>query len=80
METAADDSYWQRVAAGVRAELARQRRNALDLVPVLGLSRNAVYSRVNGKTVFKLDEIDKVTQFLGVSLADLAEPRREAVA
>lgn len=60
------ESYWQRVAGGVRAEIARQRRAALDLTEVLHLSRASVYRRVNGEVPFDLAEIEQISRWLGV--------------
>lgn len=71
------DSYSTRVAAGVRAELARQRRRANELVPVIGLTRNHVYRRVRGEVPFDLAEIEAVASFLGVPIASLAESPSE---
>jgi len=58
--------YWQRIAGGVRAEIARQRRTASDLTDILHLSRNSVYRRVNGEVPFDLNEITLVSSWLGV--------------
>ncbi|WP_431800382.1 helix-turn-helix domain-containing protein [Microbacterium kunmingense] len=68
-----DDNYWKRVAAGVRAELARQRKPTLDLVPLLGLNRNAVYRRVRGEIPFDLAQIQTVADYLGVTVASFTE-------
>lgn len=75
-----DDSFWRRVASGVRAELARQRKATLDLVPVLGLNRNAVYRRVRGETPFDLAEIQAVADHLGVTVASFTEQAPREVA
>lgn len=72
------DTYWKRVARGVRAEMGRQRRNANELVPVLGLTRNTVYRRVNGQVPFNLEQIEAVAAWLGVTVADLEDVREVA--
>jgi hypothetical protein len=76
-----------RIYRAVKAELARRGKDGMDLVPVLGLGRNAVYDRLRGSIPFDVLELGKVVEFLGISLetllasADLDdEPALEAVA
>lgn len=70
MET--ESTWWERIAEGVRMELAKQRRNQAGLASAIGRSRNYVSIRVNGKQPFKLDEIETAATWLGVEVNDLA--------
>lgn len=65
-------STWsETVAATVRAELARRRLRATELMTVLGLGRTAVYDRVNGVVPFDTRELLLVATFLGMSAEEL---------
>lgn len=68
-----EQSYWQRTAAGVRAELGRQRRDVKDLATVLNRSRNYVSLKVNGHKPFDLDEIEAIAAWLEVPVASFSE-------
>lgn len=70
-----DKAWWERVAEGVRIELAVQRRDQAELAAAIGRSRNYVSLRVNGKAPFKLDEIEAAAAWLGVDLESLAAER-----
>lgn len=59
---------WVQVAGGVRAEMARAQRNATELMPLLNLSRNSIYRRLNAEVPFDLAEIHKVASLLGVTV------------
>jgi plasmid maintenance system antidote protein VapI len=63
----------QRVAEGVRLELARQRLDQGQLADAIGRSRNYVSIRVNGKAPFNLEEADELVKFLGKDLNALAK-------
>lgn len=65
--------FTEHVAGNVRAELARRKLATVDLIPVLGLTKNAVYARVNGDQPFIIDELDALATFLGVSVGYLVE-------
>lgn len=67
-----EQSWADRVAEGVRVELARRRLDQSDLATALGRSRNYVSRRLNGHYPFKLDEIEAAADWLGVPLASLA--------
>lgn len=43
----------------------------MDLIPVLGLGRNAVYDRLNGAIALDSDELERILVFLGISLDTL---------
>ncbi|QIK62313.1 hypothetical protein G7068_03160 [Leucobacter viscericola] len=74
-------SYWQRIAGGVRAEMARQRKDANQLMEVLHLSRNSVYRRMNGDVPFNLNEIATVSEWLNVPISAFEfDPRESRIA
>lgn len=65
-------TWWERIAEGVRMELAKQRLDQSALAREIGRSRNYVSLRVNGKAPFKLDEAEAVAAWLGVGMDELA--------
>lgn len=74
-----EDATAQRVAAEVRAALARQRKPHRFVGEVLGLSSTAVSRRLRGETVFDVEELAKLATALGVTLASFM-PTESAVA
>lgn len=60
-----------RVAAEVRANMARARMTQTDLADVLGLTQSVVSKRLRGKIAFSVDELEKVADALGVHPATL---------
>lgn len=64
------------IAAAVKAELARRDLSGNDLAPVLGLGRNAVYSRLRGEQPFDVDELQRIVSFLSISVDDLLASAR----
>jgi transcriptional regulator with XRE-family HTH domain len=66
------------IAAEVRAELARQGRSKKDLEDLLGVSRQAVWSRLAGVVPFTTEELVKVAQWLNVAVAKFLPDTVEA--
>ena len=60
------ESLSTRVAANVRAEMARQRKRQADLGEVLGLTQGAVSKRMSGAVALDVDELARIAEFLGV--------------
>jgi transcriptional regulator with XRE-family HTH domain len=60
-----------RVAAEVRASMARTRMTQTGLAEVLGLTQSAVSKRLRGKIAFSVDELEKAADALGVHPAVL---------
>lgn len=60
-----------RVAAEVRANMARARMTQTDLALALGLTQSAVSKRLRGKIAFSVDELEKIADVLGVHPATL---------
>jgi transcriptional regulator with XRE-family HTH domain len=77
----------ERVAASVRAEMARRRVSQQALADVLGHSQAWISRRVSGEVEFTVDELRRVAAALVVPLAQLLgedktpepEPARRAV-
>lgn len=71
-----NDTLAQRVAAEVRAEMARQGKRNRELAPVLDVSEQAVSERMRGSLEFRLSELYAVARFLGVPISRFipAEP------
>lgn len=59
-----------RVAAEIRAEMARQHKLQRELAEALGLSQPQIGKRLRGTIPFDVAELQKAAEFLGV------EPRR----
>lgn len=64
-------SITERVAAEVRAELARRKLSRRDLESILGLSQPSVARRVNGDTPFNLAELEQICEWLSINPGDL---------
>lgn len=61
----------EQIAANVRAEMARRRVDQGDIATVIGKSRASTGERVNGKTHFRVDELQAIAAFLEVPLERL---------
>lgn len=62
------ESYSERVAREVRAEMARQRKTSVDLAPVIGRSQQTASNRMRGLYPFNVDEIEAVAEWLAVPM------------
>lgn len=60
------DSLTLRVAAEIRAEMARQRMTQVRLSEALGLSQPQVAKRLKGEIAFDTTELETVARTLGV--------------
>lgn len=60
-----------RVAATVRAELARHRKTQAGLARALGLQRTSIHRRITGEQAWRIDELHVVAGYLGVPVASL---------
>lgn len=67
-----DSNYWQRVAAEIRAEMAKQRKSTADLALVLGVHKETARGRRRGDSPFTLPELEKVALWLDVPIGALA--------
>jgi transcriptional regulator with XRE-family HTH domain len=61
----------ERVAATVRAELARRRKTQAGLARALGLQRTSIHRRMTGEQAFRVDELHVVADYLGIPVTDL---------
>lgn len=65
------DESSTRIIRAVKAELARRDKTGADLVDVLGLNRNAVYTRLGYGKAFDTMELAKIADFLGITITEL---------
>lgn len=65
----------QRVAANVRAEAAARRISGTKLAQAVGVTRSTMYRRLDGLTPWPVDELERVAQFLKVSVESLFAER-----
>lgn len=65
--------FHMRVAAEIRAEMARQHKLQRELGAALGLSQPQVGKRLRGTIPFDVAELDRVAEFLGVDLSSFLE-------
>jgi predicted transcriptional regulator len=63
--------FSERVAANVRAELARRSLSQTDLARMLGTTQQAVSRRISGKVPFDTEELNSIAEQLGVPVASL---------
>jgi hypothetical protein len=61
----------QRVAAELRAEMARQKRTGVDLAAVLKCSQQSASRRLNGGQGLDLDELPVIAAWLDIDVMDL---------
>ena len=61
----------ERVAANIRAELARKGISQADLAATLHKSQPTVSRRLLGRVPFSVDELDIIAGVLGVPMAEL---------
>ena len=66
----------RRVAAEIRALMARQNRKQVDLAAHLGMSQPAVSTRLNGQQALTIDELIAIGTFLR---ADVPSILRDAI-
>lgn len=65
----------ERVAANVRAEMARQRKTQSALATALGRSQMFLSRRLGGQTPFDLDELDRIAAILDIPIERLLAER-----
>lgn len=57
------------VVSEVRAEMARQRITQPRLAPLIGMTPAALHTRLAGRQEFKISELIKIADVLGVPVA-----------
>ncbi|SKY32030.1 Uncharacterised protein [Mycobacteroides abscessus subsp. bolletii] len=68
----------ERVAANVRAELARAGENQSSLAPKVGLSQQALSRRLSARVSFTVAELSRVATQLGVPIGALTASNEAA--
>jgi transcriptional regulator with XRE-family HTH domain len=71
-------SIAERVAAEVRAEMARQRRTQAELAAAVGLSPQSIGRRLSGEHPFDVEELERAAAWLDVSVSSLLPGREVA--
>lgn len=61
----------ERTAEEVRVILARRRMSAAELARLAGIKQSTMARRMTGETAFDLDDLERVADVLGISVADL---------
>ncbi|AGW41709.1 hypothetical protein O159_16620 [Leifsonia xyli subsp. cynodontis DSM 46306] len=67
------DTYSSTIAGAVRAVLGHSKKSISGLAMFLDLSRETASSRVNGSSVFNVNELEMTARFLGITVDDLNE-------
>jgi transcriptional regulator with XRE-family HTH domain len=68
----------QRVAANVRAELAVRRISGTALAGALGITRSTMARRLRGDTPWPVDDLERIAEFLNVTVDSLLSERAAA--
>lgn len=69
----------QRIAAEVRAEIARQSKTQREVAELVGMAQQALQLRLAGSRSFRAEEISKLAEVLGVPVEQfLYAPERAA--
>lgn len=64
------------VAANVRAEMARRGTTQLQIAALLDTSRESVRRRLHGTVTFRIDELQKIAQYLDIPLLELIDDEK----
>lgn len=67
------DRVRERIAANVRAELARHKVSTAQVVDVLGLHKNSVLPRLSGQLPFMAHEITQLAGLMRIPVGRLLE-------
>jgi hypothetical protein len=68
----------RRVAAEVRAELARQHKTKKDLAAALDMHVDTLRVRLDGVKPFDTEELDAISSFLGIPFDEFVDRIRDA--
>lgn len=60
-----------RVAANVRAEMARNKISQVKLAETLSVSQAAISRRLSGRVAFDIDELVRIAEAFNIPLAEL---------
>lgn len=73
-------SVTETTTANVRAELARRDMTQTQAALKLGISKQAMSSKLNGKTAFTLVELGSLSQLLQVDIREFFQERQAVTA
>lgn len=77
MPANADRTFTEEMAGAVRAWFGKKNKRAGHLAEALRISRPTAYSRWHGKTPYSNEEIDSISDYLGVSPYDIIQTARQ---
>jgi hypothetical protein len=63
----------------IRQKVGEEINLANEIMPLLNVSKDGAYRRINGKIQLTLDEASKIAGYFGIALADLIATSREQV-
>jgi transcriptional regulator with XRE-family HTH domain len=63
------DPERQRIAAEVRAEMARQQKTQREVGEILDLPQASIYLRLQAKRAFRAEELAKLAEAFGVPIS-----------
>lgn len=66
------------VPANTRAELARSGKTQEDIAEVLGITRQGVSQRLLGRVEFRVSELQKIADYLGIPVSALLGEKASA--
>jgi len=73
------DDINQRVADKIRVAMLLQNKGQRELAEVLGISQPQVSERLRGLVAIRVDELEKIADFLGIPASKLLDtPERAA--
>jgi len=64
-----------KIAAEVRAEVARQKKSQREIASMLGVDQAGAWRRLNGEQPWRADELVKLAEALGVPVAQFLGER-----
>lgn len=67
------DTYTARVAAEVRATMARHGRTSRDLATILDVSAPTARARWGGARPYTVEEVDRIAEELGIPVREVWE-------
>jgi len=79
MQTTGPTLRRTRIAAEIRAELARQQMSQATLSAATGITPSTLRARLQGVQPFWMDELDQIANVIGVPLSELITRSDEQV-
>ncbi|WP_292698057.1 helix-turn-helix transcriptional regulator [Microbacterium sp. 69-10] len=71
MQANEGNSFTGHIAGAIRAEMARQRMEFVQVASIIHVSRATAYRRINGEIPFDVTEIEAIGRHLGVTVDEI---------